>query len=60
MNSISVIMTTIYLKEETKERLNHVGIKGNSYDKIVSDLIDFFEIKIRGEEIESGGSIESS
>ncbi|MHC1596975.1 MAG: DUF7557 family protein [Methermicoccaceae archaeon] len=35
--------TTIALSHETKERLNEIGRKGETYDDIVVRLLDFFE-----------------
>lgn len=35
-----MVDTTIKLSQETKERLNNLGRKGDSYDEIVSKLID--------------------
>jgi hypothetical protein len=36
-------MTTISLSFEIKERLNQCGHKGESYDEILTKLIDNFE-----------------
>jgi len=56
------LMTTITITDETKERLAGVGNKGDSYDNIVSSLIEFYinEIKSRGDLNESGGSTQSN
>lgn len=38
--------TTIRVKEKTKERLNEVGNKGESYDEIINKLIGSYLMKI--------------
>jgi hypothetical protein len=32
--------TTIFIKTTTKERLKHLGIKGQTYDELINQLID--------------------
>ena len=33
--------STILLKSETRERLKHIGYKGQSYDQLIDELIDY-------------------
>lgn len=43
INIISMTMTTISISEETKERLNDAGKKGDTYEDIVSRLLNLWE-----------------
>ena len=35
--------TTIQIKKNTREKLKHLGHKGESYDNIIERLINYFE-----------------
>jgi len=41
-------ITTIQLKMETKKRLAQLGIKGETYDTIISRLLDKLKRKRKG------------
>ena len=41
--------TSILVDEETKQRLNQLGNKDNTYDDILSSLVDFYEQRKGGE-----------
>ncbi|HEY7080227.1 MAG TPA: hypothetical protein VH500_11030, partial [Nitrososphaeraceae archaeon] len=37
---IFVMKSTIFIKNTTRERLKHLGIKGQTYDDLINQLID--------------------
>jgi predicted CopG family antitoxin len=41
-------MTTILVRDETRERVKEIGKKGQSYDELINQLLEIKKIQLMG------------